>query len=626
MKNLLHRHKRKQTAALGEQPSTSGTRHILRVIGAFAVIVIVCLCLDQKAFEYIEQYAYNMRMRIRSSVSSTAIETARSKIVLVTLSDKSFKSNILPHIYPLPRKYFSKVIHNLTRAGVKAIILDSTFADNSQYDKELASTVRLSGKVVLAAKPRGTDDDKTVQMPNPEYRGLRLGHILVAGSPDSSIVDRIKPFVDYKGHRILSLSLQAIALEFGYGDLSPIHNTNKWFTIGNLNVPLDATECFRISYLKPGTFEPIPFELVYSKVIPDSFFRDKIVIIGDTSSNAKDQHSTPVNDKMDGVEIHAHAIATLLQHRFVTEAIPLTNIAMICILSAIVCILAFTGGLYRIAIGTVIAVFGYFLVNVWLFSEYGVWMHLIAPIAGAITCAACMFWERSQTADLDKQRMRWLLRRYVSPELAEHIIANPEACVPGGKSVTATVLFADIRGFARISEDRSPEEIVSVLNTYFDSMTTVAFKYGGIVDKFVGDAVMVLFGVPLPYEDHAYRAVSAALEMQSVLLELQQKWLADGLPTIDIRIGINTGTMVAGSIGSTQRLEYTVIGDDVNTASRVTDFNKQMQTRILATQATYEMVMDVVEARGPLTGEVKGKKLVAYEITGWKEDIPAIKS
>jgi adenylate cyclase len=359
--------------------------------------------------------------------------------------------------------------------------------------------------------------------------------------------------------------------------------------------------------------------------VPDSFFRDKIVIIGDTTSDAKDHHPTPVSDNMDGVEIHAHAIATLLQHRFVLEAIPLTNIVMICLLPGIVCILAIAGGLYRIALGTVLVVVGYFLVNVWLFNEYGVWMHLIAPIAAAIACAACMFWERSQTDDLDKRRMRWLLRRYISPELAEHIIANPEACVPGGKSVTATVLFADIRGFARMSEDRSPEEIVSVLNTYFDSMTTVAFKYGGIVDKFVGDAVMVLFGVPIPYEDHACRAVSAAIEMQSVLLDLQRKWLTDGLPTIDIRIGINTGTMVAGSIGSIQRLEYTVIGDDVNTASRVTDLNKQMQTRILATQATYEMVMDMVEARGPLSGEVKGKKLIAYEIIGWKEDIPVAK-
>ena len=173
-----------------------------------------------------------------------------------------------------------------------------------------------------------------------------------------------------------------------------------------------------------------------------------------------------------------------------------------------------------------------------------------------------------------------------------------------------------------MSEDCTPEEVVGVLNKYFESMTSVAFKYGGTVDKFVGDAIMVLFGIPAPYDDHAHRAISAALDMQKMQMDLQRKWISEGLPPVDIHIGINTGTMVAGSIGSTQRLEYTVIGDPVNIAARVTDLNTQLQTRILASQATYEVVKDEVNARGPLTGEVKGKSLVAYEILGWKEKMP----
>lgn len=621
---LLHRH----ASALGEQPSTSRVMHVLRVFAAFVIIVSVCIFLDQKAFNNIEQHAYNMRMRIRSSRTPlAAVNAARRGIVMVTLSDNSFKigwsSNASPPPYPLPRIYHARIIRDLSRAGVKAIIFDTLFTDTRQWDRELASAARSSGKVVFACKPRGNDSTDTVQMPNPQFRDVRIGHILVAGSPESSIIDRINPIIDYKGQEILSLSMQAAALELGYAGPSPIARTKTGVKIGNYNLPLDATGCFRVSYLKSGTFKPIPYELVYAGVVPDSFFRGKIAIIGDTTTNYKDQQDTPSEEKMDGIKIHAHAIATLLQHRFVFEALPWINTAMICILAGIVCIIAVAGGLFRIAFGAVIVIAGYCMGNVWLFSERGVWMHLISPIAAAAACATCMLGERGLTTELDKQRVRWLLSRYVSPELADYIIANPEACALGGKRVTATVLFADIRGFSRISEDRSPEEVVGVLNTYFDAMTTVAFKYGGTVDKFVGDAIMVLFGVPIQYEDHAIRAVSAAIDMQSVLLDLQRKWSDGGLPVIDISIGINTGTMVAGSIGSTQRLEYTVIGDDVNTASRVTDLNNQMQTRILITKATYEAVKDSVEARGPLMGEVKGKHLVAYEIAGWKGEMPA---
>lgn len=634
MRNLRHERAPRPGSALCEQPVTSKFRHVLRVLTAFVVIALVCSFLNRNAFDYLELYAYNMRMAIRSARDRAAVESARRKIVLVTLSDESFTGGVLPRVHPLPRNCHAKIVRDLTRAGAKAIVFDLIFLDPGPHDGELASAARSSGRVIWACLPQGKDDSGTEQMAQPNDRLIRacsrVGHCLVVQGLDLPVSDRVQGVVIFDGRRIPSLSLQAAALACGSGS-EPIPNAfGTGLRMGRLRIPLDRSGCFRISYLgKPSeTFASIPYEQIYAGAVDDEFyranhfFRDKIVLVGDATTTSKDRLYTPVGE-MSGVEIHAHAIATVLQQRFVIEVAPWVNIAAVCLLAGIVCVLAAGGNPYRIALGTVAVLVVYFLGNVWLFSERGLWMQLAAPTVAAVACAGCMLGEHALTAELDKKRMRWLLHRYVSPELADYIIANPDACVPGGKRVEATVMFADIRDFARMSEGLSPEGVVRVLNSYFDSMTSVAFKHGGTVDKFVGDAIMVLFGVPVPYEDHVHRAVSAAIDMQSMLLGLQREWSASGGPVIDISIGINSGVMVAGSIGSTQRLDYTVIGDDVNTAARVTDLNSQLNTRILATQSTYEVVKDEVAARGPLTGAVKGKELIAYEIIGWKEASPA---
>jgi adenylate cyclase len=181
------------------------------------------------------------------------------------------------------------------------------------------------------------------------------------------------------------------------------------------------------------------------------------------------------------------------------------------------------------------------------------------------------------------------------------------------------VLFSDIRGFTRLSEHLTPREVVDRLNEYLQAMTDAVFRHDGAVDKYMGDCIMALFGVPAPCTDHAQRAVAAALDMQAALLEMQAKWRAEGLPLIDVGIGVSTGQMVAGNVGSEQRLDFTVIGDVVNLAQRLESLNKELGTRILISEFTFEQVRNDVRTRGPLTVAIRGRGngVVAYELLGW---------
>jgi len=622
------RARRPEPALDGLRP-ISGFRRVLRIVLTSAAAILICVFLDQKAFDYLEQYTYNLRLMVHAAHDRSAVTAAQQRILLVTLTDDAFATGALPGTPPVPRTYHAKVIRDLTRAGAKVIAFDLLFDTETPQDAGLASAARSSGRVLWACLRETNSEFEKPRwlLPNPRLLQASppVGHCLVPQDVDVPIADRIEPVVIRDGRPIPSLSLEAAMMARGLGD-RPIRRTRDGWQVGSLRIPVDESGCFRISYLgKPGeTFASIPYDQVYHGAVDDEFYRKnrffagKIVLIGDATSVTGDHLYTSVGD-MTGVEIHAHAIATLLQGRFVRESPPWINIAVISLMGGLVCLASCLRSLLRAALATVGLLVGFFLLNVWIFSSHGVWLHLVAPLAAMLAVSVGLLGERALIEELEKKRMRLLLRRYVSPEIAEYIIANPDACVLGGKRVTATVLFADIRDFTTVSEKLPPESVVERLNEFFEAMTEVAFAHDGTVDKYVGDAIMVLFGIPVPCPDHARRAVAAAIDMQTALLDLQTKWASHGLPAIDIGIGINTGAMVAGSIGSTQRVEFTVIGDDVNIAWRMQDLNKELGTRILVAQSTYEAVQEEVSARGPLAGRVKGKEFTAFEILGWRD-------
>jgi adenylate cyclase len=209
----------------------------------------------------------------------------------------------------------------------------------------------------------------------------------------------------------------------------------------------------------------------------------------------------------------------------------------------------------------------------------------------------------------ERHVLRDTFARYVSPELCEEILKNPEALALGGRRRAVTVLFADIRNFTSMSEAMAPEMVVEVLNTYFTEMVDLVFQYQGTLDKFVGDALMAVFGVPLPIPQAADRAVTCALAMQQHLRQLQA---AGKTPIQGMRIGINSGEAIVGNIGSDKRMDFTVVGDVVNVAARLQELAKELEADTLISEATFK----------ELAGEYQTVPEAATVLRGRKEPTP----
>jgi len=229
---------------------------------------------------------------------------------------------------------------------------------------------------------------------------------------------------------------------------------------------------------------------------------------------------------------------------------------------------------------------------------------------------------RVLNAQLEKAKdlLKQSFQRYVSAHIVDEILESSQTVNLTGEKRTVSILLSDIRGFTSLSEQLEAEELVSYLNSYFSEMIEIILGHEGTLDKFMGDAILALFGAPLGHDDDSLRAVKAALAMQEKLNDLNEFWIKNGKPKIKVGIGISTGEVVVGNIGSEKRLEYTVIGQDVNYAQRIEDLTKELQVDILISEQTYEETKEhiVVEKFGPLT--IRGKKdpITVYAVKGLK--------
>jgi adenylate cyclase len=231
---------------------------------------------------------------------------------------------------------------------------------------------------------------------------------------------------------------------------------------------------------------------------------------------------------------------------------------------------------------------------------------------------------RYVTEEREKKKIRGAFQYYLTASVVNEILKDPSKLKLGGDKKHLSVMFSDIRGFTSIAEKLSPEELVKLLNEYLTAMTDIVFKYDGLLDKYIGDAIMAVFGAPLDQPDHAFRACRTALEMMSELRRLREKWAAEGRPDVNIGVGINSGDMVVGNMGSEMRFDYTVMGDSVNLASRLEGINKEYGTNIILSEFTYEIVKDDFTCRQIDAVRVKGKKLPVriFELICDRKDAP----
>ncbi len=368
---------------------------------------------------------------------------------------------------------------------------------------------------------------------------------------------------------------------------------------------------------RPGSFAVHSFTDVINQRVPEDAFENKIVFVGATAPDLHDDYLVPTSwgRRMPGVEIHAHALQTIITKRHVAHQSFFSTAAIIALLSFITALLFCHYSHGKAAIILSLALFaGVFAAALFAYN-YGVLLNLVhQPLAVLITGVLCIAHiARSEASH--KKHILGVFGRYVSKDVVEHLLANEEALELGGQEREISVLFVDIRGFTAISEKLTPHQVIEFLNHYFGAMTDIVFKNNGTLDKFIGDSIMAVFNSPHEEKEHAYKAVKTAVEMIKVCKALRK----EGLPKVEIGIGVNTGKAVIGNMGSPQRQEFTALGDTVNTSSRFCGVAEPGQ--IIISEATYKQCAEKIIANKlpPLTVKGKEKPLIVYEVTGLKK-------
>jgi adenylate cyclase len=382
-----------------------------------------------------------------------------------------------------------------------------------------------------------------------------------------------------------------------------------------------------INYAGPyGTYKHVSMSSVLDGSVPPESFRDKIVLLGATAQGIGDLRNTPFQNRgaYMGVEVHANIIDNLLHYgeparTFLTRGIREEGIDLGFILlfglgvgylchrlrplyatiTVVITLMAFTGFVY------------------FAFTAWGRWLSFVIPAGTLIATYASIISFRTMFEEREKRKIRKTFGQYLSPGVIALIDKDPERYIrPGGDQKELSVMFTDIRGFTTLSEGMTPSELVEWLNEYLSAMTDILFRNQGTLDKYIGDAIMAFWGSPYPQEDHAVAACRCGLEMNRRLDELNKEWHAEGKKEAAMGVGINTGPVNVGNMGSAKRLSWTVMGDNVNLASRLEGLTKEYHIRTILSEGTYVQVKDHFVCREVDKIRVKGKlqPVTIYEL------------
>ncbi len=431
--------------------------------------------------------------------------------------------------------------------------------------------------------------------------------------PDSDGTVRWVPLViKYQGQHYCPLSL-AVLQKFLDNSLLTLRIAEfgvEQVRLGDVPIPTNEEGRMLINYRGPKkTFPHYSATDVIHGRLPANAFQDKIVLVGATAIGIYDIRVTPFDHVFPGLEVHANVIDSILQQQFLYRPNWVTFFDILAVLAVglilgmlLPQLTALWGGLVT---GVLFIVF--IGLALFLFQGQGVWVNMTYPTLNLALTYLGITGYRYMTEERERKKVRGAFQYYLSPPVIEQLLKNPDKLKLGGEKKDLTVLFSDIRGFTSFSEGMSPEGLVKFLNGYLSKMTDIVFQYDGLLDKYIGDAIMAVWGAALEQPDHARQACFTALAMVHELQDLRKKWAAEGLPELNIGVGINTGPMVVGNMGSDRRFNYTVMGDSVNLGSRLEGLNKVYGTCIIASEMTWERVQDEVLGRELDLVRVKGK-------------------
>jgi adenylate cyclase len=368
--------------------------------------------------------------------------------------------------------------------------------------------------------------------------------------------------------------------------------------LGDRFVPTDESMRLPINYGRPGRFPAVSAAAVLDGEADDALFAGKIVLIGGTAAGIGTTFVTPFARLMPEIERHATVVDSILRQDFLKrrEASVLLDLAAVVLAGILLGWVTERSGMLGATIAFALVTVGLTAANMLAFTRLGLWLNLFLPLA-ALTLIYLVALAYSHFVGKRQERMiRAAFEHYLSPDLVDLVCRDPTLLRLGGEQRELTVLFADIRDSTRIAQRLPPEQFAALLNDALTALTGVLFARGGMLDKFTGDGVLAIFGAPLPQPDHALRACCAALDMLRALDGVRGRW-TNLDPPLEVGIGINTGPMIIGNMGSSERFTYTVIGDEAHLGARLEAANKDFRTRILISEGTWREVRDRIAAR-----------------------------
>lgn len=617
------------------------------------------------SIKFFELKAYNYMVK-----NFTATKTGSDSVVIVVIDDESL-SRIR---WPWKREMYNKIFeyfHKYTLA--KVVGFDATITtpdvESPESDQKFYSTIKGINNLVVGFVPLNTAylsktdgakydkafkkkflfpiDDKRNSKANSSYLSLskfpkgyfdavtKVGSFTTSSDSDGTI-RIINQLINYKGDLYSSLALRMYQLLNSDNTLTITKNLVKSDN-SNLKIPsfYDSDGVYNyLHYYKEGKNAGYTHKTYSAIEIMDSYdalksgkhpeidpkqFENKIIFVGanakGTATGLEDIVSTPITDRQAGVDVQATNLDNLLHNQFMTPSTTFQDILILIVYLAATFLVIRFYSLFT-SLGLIALMMISYIAFCILCYHFNYIVNVITPIMLQIITMVMAYSYRFILEGRNKEKIKNAMGKYISHDVMQNVVKDIDGLKLGGKRANVTVFFADIRGFTSMSENMSAEEVTVILNEYFAEVEPIITKYNGVINKFIGDAVMAIFGEPIQDKNHAMNAVKCANEMIEKVDELQKKWLKEGKPKIEIGVGINTGEAFVGNIGSEMRLEYTVIGDMVNLASRIESYNKVYKTRFLISSTTYENVRDIADVIKISEVSIRGKakRLNIYEV------------
>lgn len=527
---------------------------------------------------------------------------AAKNIVIVAIDESSFDELDLQ--WPWPRNIHAQLINTLKNAGASVIGLDLLFAESSvpENDKALAEAIDNHGKVVLVSELSYSENEQT---------GFNLQKLV-----------KPLPIIQHSSKEF-NLGLANIHLDSdGFlRRLSCSQNEMSAFSLkiasifNGKNYPCNRPELLINFVGATRQIETVSYYQALSpeETLPKDFFKDKIVLVGfaisskaEIGQSAVDHFPVPFSRShggvMPGVEIHANAVENFLSNSFIKEASKEYTLYLGLLLGVVVgTILFYVRPLFGFIIFITIFIFTLWI-YFYLFRHSNIYFSLPAATLPLLLCYMASPLFHYLTASREKAFIKKAFSTYLNPKLVAQLIQSPDKLELGGEEREATIMFADLAGFTTLSETLSPKELISFVNIYLGAFADVILKHDGMIDKYIGDCIMAVWGVPLYDEQHSRKACDAAMAMKTKLLELNK----NSGKNISFRIGITSGQVLAGNVGGGTQFNYTVLGNDVNLASRIESLNKFYGTMILVNERTKKFLptsllmreVDIVRVKG----------------------------